>query len=86
MYNSVQMTIYPPITFLQIGTMLGFTWSLERTTDEVYHPWGIHYHCEFLIILSSNFWSFDLRNSFQRVNNVVQLVHYNVYYRYRYLL
>ena len=50
--------------------------SFARTTDEVDNPWGISSYGEILGILRSNFWPFNLCDTIQHMNIVVQLAHY----------
>ena len=54
MHKSIQMTVSPPNPLLQRGIIFVFPCYIERTTDEVEHPWCLSSHGEFLGVLSSN--------------------------------
>ena len=74
---------FSPNLFFEKGDNSLFPLSIVKTTNEVYHPWFLSSHCDFLYILSSNFWFFDIRNAFQRVTSVVRLLRSDSYSRCR---
>ena len=56
------------------------------TTYDVEHLWCLYYHSEFLGVWRSILQYFNLRDTLQRMNSVVQLACFNCYSRYRGLL
>ena len=77
------MTILILIPFLQRGVVFVFPFSMVCKIDEVEHPCVISSHGKFLGVLSSNFWSLDIRDSIQCIHSVVELQCLNSYSRYR---
>ena len=61
---------FVPKSSSEKGVVFVFTCSIVRTKDEVYHPWCLSPHGDFLGILRSNFEIFNLLGALQRVNSV----------------
>ena len=75
MHKYVRMTVLFPTPLLQKGIILVFPCSIERTKDEVDHPWSLSSHGDLLVLLSSNFEFLSTRR-FPTHEQRGQLLHY----------